>query len=491
MNIVMIEMLDGSKNIRPPLDELDEEESKKTEELDHDFSAGLSTELWFQMEKETLLPETLNRSATLKKLNFNRVSKISNTFGVKRAQLCTTLFQYAHSLTTLLLQINDITAEEVKILFEGLKNNASLSHLDLSRNKLGYKGAEFVATFLKNNASLKSLILSENDITCRGAVALSKALVVNTTLTKLDIGRNAIQITGAMSIAEMLKINFSLKKLCYTKEDWRDADARNQFRSEEATLFATALKHNRGLTCVRLLIQDSLFVTGFNTLATSVAQNTAIRHVSFSLSNIYSPHFSGISFVRETLSYVRGIGNNAAITLTNTLRDGGRLTTLRLNDCCIGDSGAEKIAQTLPTNHSLTRLDLSKNYITAKGVSALLKALQKNYTLKSLLLDNNRSHLNRTTALGYLSRNKTLTQCHIDTNPSEYTDTFPEIMDQNTQFCKKTSTLNWGRASILIAFVRANKEHALKYSILPLAREIMQHLPEHENQYLVATKVKP
>ena len=73
------------------------------------------------------------------------------------------------------------------------------------------KGAIEIASALKQNNTLTLLNLNNNNISNEGAKAIAKALKKNTTLYELDLRYNNIEDTGAIEIANALKINTTVK----------------------------------------------------------------------------------------------------------------------------------------------------------------------------------------------------------------------------------------------------------------------------------------
>ena len=118
------------------------------------------------------------------------------------------------SLEKLSLKKHAFTCEAIYIITEHLLENNRLRVLDLSANKIAFKGCEAIAKYLKGEfCALESLILSSNRLGHYGAKAIAEALTVNKTLVHLDMIKCEIDDNG-LRMVESLDVNetlFSLK----------------------------------------------------------------------------------------------------------------------------------------------------------------------------------------------------------------------------------------------------------------------------------------
>ncbi len=115
-----------------------------------------------------------------------------------------------HSLTELNLSFNNIGVEVIKLLAEALKENNSLTQLDLAINQIGAEGIKLIIEALKENNSLTHLDLSLNLIRAEGIKLIIEALRENSSLTHLKLTGNQIGDDGARLLTEALKKNNSL-----------------------------------------------------------------------------------------------------------------------------------------------------------------------------------------------------------------------------------------------------------------------------------------
>jgi Ran GTPase-activating protein (RanGAP) involved in mRNA processing and transport len=93
-------------------------------------------------------------------------------------------------------------------------------------DKLGDEGARYLANTLRLNTSITTLVLETNNISSEGAGAIADALATNTTLAMLDLTGNNIRSQGARAIADALATNTTLAMLDLTGNNISSQGAR-------------------------------------------------------------------------------------------------------------------------------------------------------------------------------------------------------------------------------------------------------------------------
>lgn len=146
------------------------------------------------------------------------------------------------SLNIIRNDIGNIEIEEViKVLkIKALNGNNTLASLDLSSNNITEEGVAKIGEFLKLN-TLKSLSLDNNSITDTGSAIIVEALNGNTSLTSLTLRGNFIADDGATKISEYLVNNNSLTSLDLSENN-----------IEFATGIARGLKDNSTITSLHI-----------------------------------------------------------------------------------------------------------------------------------------------------------------------------------------------------------------------------------------------
>jgi Ran GTPase-activating protein (RanGAP) involved in mRNA processing and transport len=125
-------------------------------------------------------------------------------------------------LKSLVLPKNLISCIGARILATGLHIHGRVQRLDLSDNRCGDQGAEYLAFLVSQSKALRVLRLRGNDIQPRGATALAKALIQNRitsqrtlprSLQELDLACNQIGDGGAAAFSAVLRLNGTLRSL--------------------------------------------------------------------------------------------------------------------------------------------------------------------------------------------------------------------------------------------------------------------------------------
>ncbi|KAH9504786.1 hypothetical protein Btru_061954 [Bulinus truncatus] len=131
------------------------------------------------------------------------------------------------------------------LLINPLKNNSSLTSLDLSQNEFSITGAVCIGRALVVNESLIDLDLSWNSIRRQGAVAIANGIRVNKTLEMLDLSWNGFGIEGAIALQRSLSVNRTLKMLDLSNNRLNDDAVRKLSFGLKKNLILETLSLNR------------------------------------------------------------------------------------------------------------------------------------------------------------------------------------------------------------------------------------------------------
>lgn len=200
---------------------------------------------------------------------------------------------------------------------------------------------------------------------------------------------------------------------------------------------------------------------------------------------------TAMNFCHITNLTLRHLNINASQCemIANALRTNHTLTSLSLQDNCIGTRGAKALADCLrqprqashqstsfipsqsqqaikPHNSTIQCLDIESNQIGDEGLAALAHMLICNSSLTSLycLFDwRNPEVVAHRLFAEALQHNRTLTILNLEYQNEETR----EALARNEQIQIRT-TQNWSRIAPLISFVRANNGNPLCTSVLPL-----------------------
>jgi hypothetical protein len=195
----------------------------------------------------TLLPLTAKlasiRNLTHLDLSFNKIDESSKS-------LRDYLVREDCTLKLLLLDGADVDDGECRALASAVTKNRSLRTLSLAKNFIGkaellnvlhpelITGGEALGVMLKENKTLTKLDLSWNSIRLDSAIALAESLESNDSLKVLNLGYNSFGDMPSQILAKALKTNKSLQEL--------DLES-NSLNPKAATVLANAISFNETL----------------------------------------------------------------------------------------------------------------------------------------------------------------------------------------------------------------------------------------------------
>lgn len=115
------------------------------------------------------------------------------------------MLQVNRGLEKLSLRKNQLNCDAIYTIKQLCLENNRIRVVDLSANKIAFKGAEAIHDILTSKfCVLESLNLANNRLGHYGAKAISQALAKNRTLVHLDLTHNSIDDNGLKMIAESL-----------------------------------------------------------------------------------------------------------------------------------------------------------------------------------------------------------------------------------------------------------------------------------------------
>lgn len=148
------------------------------------------------------------------------------------------------TLSVIYLGSNSVTAEDVVILADGLRQNVTVTKLNLMDNNIGDEGTSALADCLHENVTLTDISLRLNNISDAGAMTLADAIRGNASLTRLNLMYNNISDVGAMAMANVIRQNSTLISLYL---------AYNNICDEGALALLEALTQNATITQLYLV----------------------------------------------------------------------------------------------------------------------------------------------------------------------------------------------------------------------------------------------
>ena len=272
-----------------------------------------------------------------------------------------------------------------------IDRTASLTALDLSRNRLGDAGALVVAAAIEaNHRRLRRVNLAANAIGCEGCRALAGALLRSGSVTSANLLRNHWdEASAAALVAVAARAGLSLCGLGLTEQTL--ALEHEGLEPRDAHLLAADCRSHGSLTALHLY-DNRLGAAGLGVLAAAMAARGTVSLLDLS-SNLL-----GGADDPARLVFVPCAAGTAA--LAAALAGATALRSLVLYDNALGPKGGALLAAALRRENSLTLLDLRLNQLcgidafgngefTCEAVRSLANALDANETLSWLRLEHN------------------------------------------------------------------------------------------------------
>eukprot|EP00466_Bigelowiella_natans_P005044 jgi/Bigna1/87023/estExt_fgenesh1_pg.C_160043 len=274
------------------------------------------------------------------------------------------------------LSYNTVYNEGGQALGQMIRANASLRTLNLTHCGIFVEGSKAIMAAVARNATLQKLHYANNSTWIDGADVCAQMLAVNTSLLYLDVSSNFLYADGTKLIAKGLEVNQALEDLLISS---------NELDDDGAKYLAHALKTNRTLKVATLVLHDNLMSgKAAKALASALSKNDTLQCLHLCENQIGA---SGVEALAKVLKKNFGLkklhlADNDLVassikSLTRVLQKGGSVTELNLS---------HNRLEGIRFNKSLEFLDISYNRIQNEGMSHLVGSLERNFTLKRLLV---------------------------------------------------------------------------------------------------------
>lgn len=186
--------------------------------------------------------------------------------------------QESHSIISLSVSGNQMDDNTSRMLIDGLIHNNTLTHLDVSCNKISCNGLRVVLKGLldKPNSILSVLNVADNHIQAEGGRSLGRILRTNTSLVDLNIRLNSLGDEGGKMVFEGLHKNSTLTRLNI---------ASNRLASDAANALAIALTQDCCELCVLDLSSNQLCNDDIENLGIALQNNYTVISLDHRLNN--------------------------------------------------------------------------------------------------------------------------------------------------------------------------------------------------------------
>ena len=201
---------------------------------------------WRKFKFRAINQSSYQRIASSLLTNLN--SQVTRLYlvGIDGDYIANVIQHNTHLLEIQLSPFNRIGAKGAKWLAEAIKINSTLLTIDLSDSYIGDEGVEYLAQAIKINSALEKIKLAR--IKVKGAKWLAEAIKINSSLQMINLNGNSIGAEGAKEIAEAIKINCALEEINLSD---------NSIGIDGAKFVADAIKMNS--TLQRIDVCDNMF----------------------------------------------------------------------------------------------------------------------------------------------------------------------------------------------------------------------------------------
>ncbi|KAK8892361.1 hypothetical protein M9Y10_029587 [Tritrichomonas musculus] len=352
--------------------------------------------------------------------NFVVIDLSLNRIGDKGIEvLCRYIIQDAPFIY-LDLRSNGIGIQGSTSLFNSLCMNTHITSLDFStingieRNRIGTEACLALANFLRKNQTIASLNLAMCGITAEGCRALGMSLPLNTSLTHLDLTANRFGTLGSDYLFSQ-KNSFACLTTLILSRNALDDEASDAICAQVETS-KTIRNLNLSYNNLGKHFLNTLYDALMNGQSSLESLNLSANH--FDHDAIKSLHLIVRDFTIKHFDFSYNILTTKVISdIVNAAEKNESLTSLDLTETHLNDQGAQSIAQMIETHPNLQRLILAQNKITDEGGYPIATALAQNTSLSHLSLsDNELKDKTADAILTSLRTNKTIADIDVSYN---------------------------------------------------------------------------
>lgn len=233
-------------------------------------------------------------------------------------------------VNTIDLRGNGLVGNSIEVLMNGLINTINnVLEIDLSNNPIGRIGIKYVADYISDpNCKLYSLRIENCDLGRGGAIILAPAIGKNRSISHLNISRNRIEGDGAAAIGVGISANPFLETLEMNFNEIRGLGAASLARSLQIndSLKVLDLSYN-GLSSS----PENIAMT---CLMSSLAVNRTLVHLVLTRNNLRATDIETISKGLKYNYYLKGIhivGNDGHLDPKGYLHPGQLVMEAGLN----------------------------------------------------------------------------------------------------------------------------------------------------------------
>ena len=302
-----------------------------------------------------------------------------NRIGLQGAQAFVSVLQTNKILAFLNLAGTGLGPEGLECLIEGLRGNLTLTSLNISSNYFGPKPIENLAVALLNT-DLRELDISMNKIGNEGCEYISMLISGGydgfCTIMKFDLSENEITTTGVGKLFAALRINSQVKHMNLEKNLLGKGLSQNllQFLMENIALESLNLN-----SC-------ELSAEGLVGLAEGLAKNNGIKQLYLNNNQIIDKGAEIVAFALAKNKVIKlidlssnKIRDKGGIALARSLQLNESLETMHLRDNMLKDEPGQMLSEISRFKHNILKLTLDINPMNFKYIHDIKTNVYRNY----------------------------------------------------------------------------------------------------------------
>eukprot|EP00941_MAST-03F_sp_MAST-3F-sp1_P003551 g3551.t1 len=300
----------------------------------------------------TLLAETM-RSHIGSADELKRISMTHSRIGPDGAVALALAMRTHPKCTALIIPGGAIGSKGAQHMAAMLKVNSILKELDLTYNRIEADGAVYLSRAMQINTTLVKLhlrgcVVGEH-YRDKASSALADMIRQNRSLTFLDLTNNSLRCVGAQAISGSLRVNDTLQDLRLGSNGIRDVGA-------TAIAKAIDQKDGGKLSLQRLeLDYNSIGAEGGMELALAIGRSPQLTYINLNNNALGADAARVIAMALEktdvqlkTILFAQNfIGDDGAKCFATALRQNNSLIECDLSKNGIRDSGGKEMAQTM------------------------------------------------------------------------------------------------------------------------------------------------
>ena len=259
-----------------------------------------------------------------------------------------------------------------QIINNGLNDNKSIKHLDLSNSFMKDDIAKDLSKILENNKDIVDLNVANNELTQEGALAICMALAENTNLQYLNLSHNKLTPDVLDTLAKSLSTNNTLKYLSlgYNQQNTTIDSSKHLSAIINTTKTITHLNFEH----------MGLGSEGLKVLFDSLIDYAAIKDLNIAGNGLSEDSIDNLSNLlqNETCNLERlvisdnALSNTALVKLAQILKTNTTIKEVELESIgANGETGGDAIALFLRENNAITSLRIGKNALDYLGTKKI------------------------------------------------------------------------------------------------------------------------